>query len=380
MQSAACPRCAEPVRVPAGEVAATVRCPWCRETFELGEVFDALPPMLEIVDSDNIGHGPTEAPLILDDDAIGPPSSTTATFDPSALDDTSFHSPPRSSPRRTPRTSPVVSFLKIAGGGIAGIVIALAILQYWNRLPDLGFWPFRGPTAERVAGNSRVPDQSRAAQQRPDPANQRAPANQGVPAASADQDLSGETAVELALPDFGSDEKDSSLSQSIEQAERAFANYQAHSNGADNASEGVRPLAEALTRIGANLAEATGNAHEERQQIDVLVAAMATDQRLLKQLLRTAAERIEAADPKAASGIFAIGQLSANGSEYQLKKSTKDREPLRMLLDEQRRVDVPQEGAIVIVLGTVEESSGESGESGEKAIRARYVRSLVQRR
>lgn len=364
MQSAACPRCAEPIRVPAGDAAATARCPWCCETFSLGEVLDSLPPMLEIIDSGGIGDYPGEAPLTLDEDSVDQPFSAAGHFDPGALDGGASI---RSSPRRSRRTSPVVSFLKIAGGGIAGILIALAILQYLNRLPDLGFGPFRGPTSQRVADNSRTPYQRRPPQPRSEPTDATA-----APVGT-DQDLSGDPQVDLPLPDFGSEDA-SPLAQNIDEAEQALAEYRAASDEAADTSDHVERVAEALAAIGGTLADATDDAHEQHQQIDSLVSTMATDQRLLKQLLKMAAERLEAAAPEANTGVFAIGQLSREGSEYHLKKSTKDPKPLRMLVDEEDLVEVPKAGSIVIVLGIAAESSG------EKAIRARYVGALARRR
>lgn len=377
MSSAACPRCAEPVRLPPGDAAVTVRCPWCHETFELGEVLKTLPPMLEIVGAETSSEH-FEAPLIFDEDPSGFSHSAapmeSGAFAAETLDATSV----RSSPRRSSRTSPVVGFLKIAGGGIAGILIALAILQYFNRVPDLGFWPFRGPAAERGVGNSRLPYQPRPAQLSPGPSHSAQPGPATGADASADDspntDAPGEPPVELPLPEFGDDAERLVLARSVDRAERALADYHAAIHGEDDedvASDRLEALSDALASIGQRLAESNSGADEERRQIDALVQSLATDHRLLKELLQSAAERVEAADPETAEGLFFIGQLSADNSEYHLKKNTRDPQPLRMLVDEGSPIDVPAQGAVVIALGTIDR------EAEAKAIRAHYVAPLV---
>lgn len=54
MITANCPRCSDPFRVPDGEFPedAYAICPWCQETFPVGEVLDRLPPMLQVLDAD----------------------------------------------------------------------------------------------------------------------------------------------------------------------------------------------------------------------------------------------------------------------------------------------------------------------------------------
>lgn len=377
MSSAACPRCAEPVRLPAGDAAVMVRCPWCHETFELGEVLKTLPPMLEIVGGESMGDR-YQAPLIFDEEASGfstsaAPSAADA-FHAETLDQTSV----RSSPRRSSRTSPVVGLLKILGGGIAGILIALAILQYFDRVPDLGFWPFRGPAAERGAGVSRVPHQPRPAQTPPAPSQSAQRPATGAKA--RETDATGEPPVELPLPEFGNEAEPAALARSIERAEQALADYHAPTDGENGANgdgvavERLEALSDALCAIGEALAEANGATEEARGRIDALVQAMASDHRLLKELLQTAAERVEAADPDAAEGLFFIGQLSVDDSEYHLKKNTRDPQPLRMLVDAESAVDIPAEGSIVIALGTV------GREAEEKAIRTHYLGSFLRRK
>ncbi len=55
-----CPRCADQIRVPSGNLSpdSYAQCPWCGETFPLSEVLDRLPPVLTLLTADGM---PVEA-------------------------------------------------------------------------------------------------------------------------------------------------------------------------------------------------------------------------------------------------------------------------------------------------------------------------------
>lgn len=113
------------MRLPAGGHAESrVRCPHCREEYRLDEVFAKLPPMLELVDEEGgltDGFGRMLGEMPIGDQArfegLVPPGGLTQTI--------------KTTPRRRSRErSPVVEFAKIAGGGVAGLVLAQMIL-FW---------------------------------------------------------------------------------------------------------------------------------------------------------------------------------------------------------------------------------------------------------
>ncbi len=55
MSSVGCPRCAETFRIPDASLpeGVQVRCPWCTEIFQIGEIAPHLPPMAELLDADH---------------------------------------------------------------------------------------------------------------------------------------------------------------------------------------------------------------------------------------------------------------------------------------------------------------------------------------
>ena len=193
-----CPQCGEPVRIPKVDDHSEVRCPWCRETFLLQDVFATLPPVLEVVSqiAETSDHAlqtaqSAQPPDFTSDggefDVADGQGETDYEFDTVAPTDfdggrpgfvefssrkrlsTSRRSPDtakratsrslsrageRASRSRRKRDSPFVGFLKMAGGGVAGLLIAMLILQYMQRLPDIGIWPFRGPGVSMFGGLS----------------------------------------------------------------------------------------------------------------------------------------------------------------------------------------------------------------------------------
>lgn len=170
MSEPCCPRCGEPVRLPAviPSADAAVRCPWCGGQFGIGEVTAKLPPMLELLPVDADVSGAAAAGSAFDDlqaqndweepfaepvdddvsviDADDPFSfAPDPTVQPPATGLGGMHVATR--PRAQRRVSVTKALVQWVGGGVAGIAIALAILYAIGKPPELGFWPFDGSAA-----------------------------------------------------------------------------------------------------------------------------------------------------------------------------------------------------------------------------------------
>ncbi|WP_164103766.1 MSCRAMM family adhesin [Candidatus Laterigemmans baculatus] len=449
MQSAACPRCAEPVRIPAADPSTTVRCPWCQESFELREALASLPPMLEVVGPE-VGTGVSG---VAEEERWGEPageddfSAFAASLGSADVDSGGFpvathdsegaiagHSFGDSSIRRSPQRrsrpgSPFRSLLKMAAGGVAGIVIALLILQYLGRLPDLGVWPFRGPnrglwgqtgsdfrlstnTSERSWQAGEPPrgwqptepapaaapsqegleppvdlplpdfdDLASPANREPEPANAPEPDSEPEPNSEPDAAREPEPISEPVpasepndaepSPDRG-EPAASSLEQAVARADESWQQYEAA--GEDASETHLEPLVDALAGLGSELVDAGRELGDQRERIDALVDSLAADRPLLKQLLAATNQRIAEADGEAETGAVAIGQFSAAGDELLLKKSASDATPLRMHIDDPQQVELPREGAIVLVLGKLQSTAS------EPRLHAGYIRSLAPRK
>ncbi|MCA9228093.1 MAG: hypothetical protein KDA47_20870, partial [Planctomycetales bacterium] len=169
---ASCPECNEHVLVPDGvDARAIVRCQYCDETFELAKLLGGLPKPLEIIEQ------PEEADALADDmlepsyqdhlfggamigSAGGDSEAAVAVLEEPVVADDSFSfggestaaSPASPAFKASPRPkkkgkNPIVEVVKIAGGGIVGIVLAILIM-WWG----LGKDPFAlGPKVAAYA-------------------------------------------------------------------------------------------------------------------------------------------------------------------------------------------------------------------------------------
>ena len=172
MTIAVCPRCGEPVQIPAVSGGTTVACPLCQSEYRLDEVLSKLPPTLRVVESPSASETPTvsletdsssltrenptvvvesepaansdfadEAPAVSFMDE--PPAITSEDAEPTpASFDFDSGNTTSSSPvdggvgstmayrTASRRRNVAVEFLKIALGGVAGLAIAQALL-WW---------------------------------------------------------------------------------------------------------------------------------------------------------------------------------------------------------------------------------------------------------
>lgn len=161
MTTAACPKCHDEVTVPPGAPrVARVRCPWCREQFELAEVLDRLPPMLEIVSAPGAAKEATEdlggfeaspeqefrLQESSEPEARGPsfdfsgngPATATAAA-PSVAARPRTAKPTTSARPRRKEKSALAEIVKVVLGGVVGLVLAQLILWWlpgeWSRDP-----------------------------------------------------------------------------------------------------------------------------------------------------------------------------------------------------------------------------------------------------
>ncbi len=152
MNTAACPQCHDEVTIPPNAPrSAQVRCPWCREEFELSAVLDALPPMLEIVSTSHrfAASDDTDEGFALaggEDFAASEPSGANAhapAFDFAGGGGTASAAPTTARPRaakvatsgrpKRKEKSVVAEMFKVVIGGVVGLILAQLIL-WW--LPD----------------------------------------------------------------------------------------------------------------------------------------------------------------------------------------------------------------------------------------------------
>lgn len=114
-----CPKCKEAIRVPAGQPDQEVRCPLCNSEYPLQDVFDRLPPMLELIGS--WVPSPNESPGIQIDNGFSDLEIQDA--------DASPKSPSSYSRPRRPERSAFKEILKVIGGGV--VAIPIGILCVW---------------------------------------------------------------------------------------------------------------------------------------------------------------------------------------------------------------------------------------------------------
>ncbi len=360
MSGSFCPRCNEPVRLPAVDAASEVRCPWCRETYTLEEAMRGLPPILEVVEIVGVSSELDTyefAPLEL------PKSSVARNFELPAMslkpgDD-------RHPVRRRRGGSPLWGVIKVALGGVAGCLIALLILQYMQRLPDLGFWPFRGPGTglwgdlerpflERGRRGNRRPDWQ-ANETQADPNKDLrlgAPEELQLPAFPNDADLSP------AVVDQNEPTVDAPVSL-LDQLDKVLTTYEQERRGADvlgtdfsdQRAETAKVLIELLAQLASRDGDSLPGARKDQSNdaLESLAYRLGDDVKLLREMLPAAwsvlAEDLSA-DEK--HGAVVIGMLGKTSDGWQLMRSASDEMPLPIIVEQAEKL---ASGRVVLALG-----------------------------
>ncbi len=319
MSGTCCPRCHEPVRLPPVSSTARVRCPWCRAEYEYAEAAQGLPPLLEVV-SDELSAGLIEE----GDEASVPVAGGFSPFaietdqpSPSQFDEMSSLSPESSSRREPMRPrrqsgSPIVGFLKIAGGGVAGILIAMVILQYMGRLPDMGFYPFRGPGKGLFGDSNAGSDARRAA-----PPPRRPQRAMQLDAGPDETSFSGRELEIPSLDEFGGSEapSDSQASEEIEarieQFRTAVDHFQTLASDVSGATreQAVEAVVDSASALAEQFQQAAGLADSQRTQLDAIVIGVSRDRDLLRALVPATRARLAAAQPD--EGVLVLGRVKA---------------------------------------------------------------------
>lgn len=413
-----CPRCQEPVRLPEVAPETRLRCPWCREEYSAGDAAETLPPLLEVVSPESaVFPEPAVSPETMSPDPL---AARFAAGDEPAVEQSQYDfaglaignaievpaesfsaasqietaspaaSPAGRSAMRRRSSNPLVSLLKVAGGGVAGIVLALLILQVIGRAPDLGVWPFEGPGSPlwSVLASSAEPPQRRAITPSPRPprnVSQRADsraADDGPQQAAGQSDrprTSGESSSQgrsLPLPgekEFAltpadptevSPEREAIFS-ALEQLTETVGQYHgAMDGGAEmdgdtaDAQLGrfVERLAADLRAVGAAAHGAGGLQLDEKALLDTAVIAIARDMTLLRGLIDVELQGRRDADAGEWSGRYALGIATAEGENYRLRGARKDGAQ-RLLELADASIELPA-GKATLVVGADQEASG----------------------
>ncbi len=177
MSIVSCPKCADSVVMPEGSSpAATVRCPLCQEEFQLSELLDAMPPALIVVEDPEAADQPAapdslffadsaaDRPINLLDEVETDPQPRAISIGPLETSSAPSTTPSSGKGRRVaPRPqrkkkNPAVEVAKVFFGGVAGLVIAQALL-WWLPWSNYRRDPFElGPKVSEFAG-WMVPEQ-----------------------------------------------------------------------------------------------------------------------------------------------------------------------------------------------------------------------------
>lgn len=168
MTVASCPKCNDPVSLPSGaSPEAKVQCPLCKDSFELADVLAGLPPALIVLDDpgvEDLKLAPSDEPVVItppSDDADTPSFAINASVGSSSVSAPTAEGArarrPAPTAGRRKAKNPVMEVIKIALGGIAGLVIAQLLLWWmpvdgWRRDP-FGLGPKVGAFAPWI-----VPD------------------------------------------------------------------------------------------------------------------------------------------------------------------------------------------------------------------------------
>ncbi len=146
-----CPHCGDEVRAPAdADERAEVRCPLCKEEFVLGDALGDLPPLLEIVST---GHQFTTTANGADGgfdfgekSDSGGAATAVATTSSTTSSTTARTSTKRARTPQRPQKSMGGEMVKIIGGGVVGVTLAILIL----------WWGFRKDPFQLGAPVSRI--------------------------------------------------------------------------------------------------------------------------------------------------------------------------------------------------------------------------------
>jgi len=116
-----CPKCAKQVSVPTGiDVAARVRCPWCRANYVLGDAIGWTPPALIVIEGEAAFEPPAEESHEAEEHneaaavATGLPKMSAV----AAL-------------RPRPSKSVLRTLIEVVLGGLAGCLVAYYALALW---------------------------------------------------------------------------------------------------------------------------------------------------------------------------------------------------------------------------------------------------------
>lgn len=365
-----CPRCEERVRVPDVEGPAEVRCPWCGEAFELDEVTIGLPPMLEIVslpaanevfENFESASSPDLDVQVAESDEDFRISGSSPYAEPMEFTKRkkrrSSSSRSRGRRSRRYRDSPVVGFLKMAGGGVAGILIAMLILQSINRLPNLGFWPFRGPgnrIFSRVTTNPSTlsPTLENSSTWETDASNP-TPATSNAEPDEAPPELPDP--IDLGATDFAKTETEDSgdaaatVEASVEQVTELLNDYIRTGSSDSDVALAIQSM----------LASMDVESTEVKEQLDSFVDRLIYEKELLRRLLEESRSDIDLVrwNPPAKSNsrhLALVGRIIDTDDGLALQTSNQENEAL--LLDNTAGNDDVKKQATVMVIGTIQVS------------------------
>ncbi|MCC9607577.1 hypothetical protein LOC68_12045 [Blastopirellula sp. JC732] len=140
MLIANCPHCNDPIRIPgAANASSRVRCPWCEETYLLADVFEHLPPLVEVLEGpgsqgeisvDSDGDEYQLAGVAAAPDFNFKESESTGSSSPAPMARVEGRS--TASGRRPAKngSNPAWEAFKVVGGGVFGIVIAMFAVMW----------------------------------------------------------------------------------------------------------------------------------------------------------------------------------------------------------------------------------------------------------
>ncbi|MFI4875529.1 MAG: hypothetical protein ACIALR_09335 [Blastopirellula sp. JB062] len=138
MLIANCPHCHDPIRIPgAADASSRVRCPWCEESYLLADVFERLPPLVEVLEGPGSA---TEVAMTDGDDEYQLAGAAIPDFQFKESAGAGSSVPPMakiegrsaSTVRRPakPTSNPIWEAVKVVGGGALGILIAMFAVMW----------------------------------------------------------------------------------------------------------------------------------------------------------------------------------------------------------------------------------------------------------
>ncbi|MEC9094747.1 MAG: hypothetical protein VX438_18705 [Planctomycetota bacterium] len=112
-----CPECNEAIRVPQGSADQKVRCPLCNSEYELSDVFNDLPPLLEVIGSSA---------------SIGIQLESSDKSRTQSDQESKLPNPPNRSyqPQKRQQSSLLMEFTKVIFGGLLAIPVGLLCI-WW---------------------------------------------------------------------------------------------------------------------------------------------------------------------------------------------------------------------------------------------------------